>query len=285
MRTCLWRTRPRTEDLRKSAIGCGWRLLTLFSAIVWSIALTQASARADSTIEDVQKTKTLRVGWATYFPYMYVDPKTQQLSGITVDVFQEIGKELGAKPVFVEDSWATLIAGFHARKYDLMMPLVDTPQRAEVVGFTRPITKIAVGLAVLKDNVAQYKTWEDLDKPGKRISTTMGSSIQTVVTPKLKQAELLLVKSGSESVAQILANRADAWANTYDAFKFMQKEQPNLVVVPGPPMGFDRVALSFRKGDERTKEWLEGFIAKLRSSGALLQIMQKYGLDETYLAE
>jgi polar amino acid transport system substrate-binding protein len=253
------------------AIGC-------FTGGAW------AQTSVPSTIDVIAKSKTLRVGWAVYFPYMYIDPKTQQPSGITVDLFQEIAKELGAKVVFVEDTWATMIAGLQANKFDLMMPIVNTPQRAEVVGFTTPITKISVGLAVLRNDAAKFASWEDLDKPGKRITTTLGSSIQTVVTPKFRNAELVLVKSGSESIAQVLSGRADAWANTYDAFKHMQKEQPTLTIVPGPAVGFDMVALSHRKGDLRTKQWLEEFIVKQRANGNLLRIIEKYGLDESYLA-
>ena len=258
-------------------------LLAFLSAAL--LFLPALPATAQSTIDAVKDGKILKVGWAVYFPYMFIDPKTKQPAGITVDLFEEMGKELGAKPVFVEDSWATLIAGLNANKYHLMMPLVHTPQRAEVIGFTSPMTKIAVGLAVLKSDLGRYASWQDLDKPGKKISTTLGSSIQNVTSAKIRQAEVILVKSGNESVAQLLANRVDAWANTYDAFKHMQKEQPNLAVVPGPAMGYDEVALSYRKGDTRTREWLEDFLAKQRSSGGLLRIIKKHGLDETYLAQ
>jgi len=256
------------------------------SGVVPALGTGLASAQSESTIEAVKKSKTLRVGWATYFPYMFLDPKTRELSGITVDLFQSIATALGGvKVVYVEDSWATLIAGFQANKYDMMMPLVNTPQRAEVVGFSLPITKIALGLAVLKKDVAKYSSWHDVDKPGKRISTTLGSSVQTTITPIVKNAEVLLVKSGNESVAQLISGRADAWANTYDAFKFMQKEQPDLAVVPGPPMGFDRVALAYRKGDNDTKAWLDKFVMTERSNGDLLRVIEKYGLDNSYLAD
>ncbi|MEJ0071056.1 MAG: transporter substrate-binding domain-containing protein [Pseudomonadota bacterium] len=251
-------------------------------------ALTKASVAqtADaSTIDSVTKSGVLRVGWAVYFPYMFQDPRTQQVSGISVDLFNEIGKELGAKVEFVEDNWSTMIAGLQARKFDLMIPVANTPARAEMVGFTIPMIKIALGMAVLKKDADKYHSWQDLDKAGLRVSTTMGSSVHTALAPQLKTAELLLMKSGSESVAQVLSGRADAWANTYDAFMFMQKEQPGLTVVPGAPFGYDVLALSYRKGDLKTKQWLEQFIVKERDSGALLRIISKYGLDASYIAQ
>ena len=269
---------PRRSVLRLLALAA--------SAVLPTLGAVSARAQSESTIESIKKAKVLRVGWATYFPYMFLDPKTRQLSGITVDLFQDMAEALGGvSVVYVEDSWATLIAGFQANKYDLMMPLVNTPQRAEVVGFSLPLTKIALGLAVLKKDVDKYASWRDLDKPGMRISTTLGSSVQTTVTPIVRQAQVVLVKSGNESVAQLLSGRADAWANTYDAFKFMQKEQKDLAVVPGPAMGFDQVALAYRKGDADTKNWLDKFVAAERANGNLLRIIQKHGLDNSYLAD
>jgi len=280
---CIAESRDDAREDRRSAL----RLLALAACgVPAALGTGFARAQSESTVEGVKKSKTLRVGWATYFPYMFLDPKTRELSGITVDLFQDLATALGGvKVVYVEDSWATLIAGFQANKYDMMMPLVNTPQRAEVVGFSLPITKIALGLAVLKKDIGKYSSWRDLDKPGMRISTTLGSSVQTTITPIVKQAELLLVKSGNESVAQLISGRAEAWANTYDAFKFMQKEQPDLAVVPGPAMGFDRVALAHRKGDNETKAWLDNFVVAERSNGNLLRIIAKYGLDNSYLAD
>jgi cyclohexadienyl dehydratase len=281
--SCTTQARDDTCQDRRSVL----RLLALTACgVAPAFGTDFARAQVESTLESVKKSKTLRVGWATYFPYMFLDPKTRELSGITVDLFQDLATALGGvKVVYVEDSWATLIAGFQANKYDMMMPLVHTPQRAEVVGFSLPITKIALGLAVLKKDVSKYSSWRDLDKPGMRISTTLGSSVQTTITPIVKQAEVLLVKSGNESVAQLISGRADAWANTYDAFKFMQKEQPDLAVVPGPTMGYDRVALAYRKGDNETKAWLDNFVKAERSNGNLLRIIAKYGLDNSYLAD
>jgi len=239
---------------------------------------------APSALDQIAKRGALRVGWAVYLPYMFRDPKTQEPSGITVDLGQAMAKELKVKVEFVEDSWATMIAGLQAGKFDVTMPLAITEARAQAVSFSDPMTKIHFGRAVRKADVQNYKTWQDLDKPDKRVTTTLGSSAQPLLV-KFKQAQVLLVKDAADSIAQVLTDRADAWLNPYDAFKLAQKQQPDLAVVPGPALGYQEIAFAVRQGDVTFRDWVSRFVKQQKQSGNLLTVIQKYGLDQSYVAD
>jgi ABC-type amino acid transport substrate-binding protein len=236
-----------------------------------------------STLDQIKSRGSIRIGWGVWFPYMYRDAKTQELSGVTVEVFGEMAKELRVKAEFVEDSWATLVAGLQAGKFDVTLPLVITPARAEVVTFTRPVTKTDIGVIVRKEDLAQYSTWQDLDKPDKKVSTTLGSAIQPVAQARFTKAQVLLVKAGPDSIAQVLSGRADAWVNDYDAFRHVLKEHAGLAVVPGPALGAQEVAFAVRKGDQAFQEWINRFIGEQRANGNLLRIIAKHGLTEMHI--
>ena len=238
-----------------------------------------------SALDQVTKRGTLRVGWANWYPYMYPDPEKRQLSGVTVDVFNEMAKEMNVKVEFVEDSWATLVAGLQADKFDVTMPLAVTPARAQVVTYTKPITKINVGLVTLAKNVSQYPDWHALDKPGKKIVTTLGSSIVVVVQNNVKQAELLQVKANPESISHVLTGRADAWATALDSYRFIKKERPELAVVPGPPMGSQQVAFAVRQGEAPLQGWIDKFVAAQKQNGNLLRMIKQHGFEEIDLAD
>jgi polar amino acid transport system substrate-binding protein len=236
-----------------------------------------------STLDQIKSRGTIRIGWGVWFPYMYRDAKTQDLTGVTVEVFGEMAKELKVKVEFVEDSWATLVAGLQAAKFDVTLPLVITPARSEVVTFTMPVTKTDIGLIVRKQDLPQYGTWQDLDKPDKKVTTTLGSAIQPVAQSKFTRAQLLLVKAGPDSIAQVLSGRADAWANDYDALRHVLKEHASLAIVPGPALGAQEVAFAVRKGDHAFQEWINRFIAEQKASGNLLRIIAKHGLTEMHV--
>ena len=45
-----------------------------------------AAAQTASGLDDVKKRGTLKVGWAVWFPYAYVDPNTKKVTGFSVDL-------------------------------------------------------------------------------------------------------------------------------------------------------------------------------------------------------
>lgn len=267
-------------------MSLSWKKITqaaLFGLVC--LAGGVSSASADTAIVDPDA-KEFRVGWAVWFPYMFVDPATQKMSGITVDIFEALASELDKEVVFIEDSWATIVAGLQAGRYDVTMPLAQTPARIEAAAFTSNVMNIMYGLAVLKDNEDRYGDWRDLDKPGVTVTTTLGASVHTAVEKKLTGgAELILVKSSSESIAQLLTGRADAWANTYDAFIHVTKEHPSIVKVPGDPIGVEGLAFAVAKGNDETIRQINDYMKKIKESGQLVEILEKYGLDESFLAD
>ena len=242
-----------------------------------------AKAQAASNLDAIKKRGTLRIGWGIWVPYMYLDPQTRKQTGVTVAIGNALAEKLGVKAVFVETTWATMVAGLQAGQYDMTMPYIITEERAKVVTFTNPILRTNWGLMVPQSKVAQYKSWQDLNKPGIRITTTLGSSAPRFLK-LLDKAEHLLMKDQTDSIAQLLTGQADAWLSQYDAFRAAQKQQPNLAVVPGPSLGYEDIALAISKDDIQLKNAIDNVFAELKSSGKLLALIKEFGLTESSIA-
>ncbi|MFC5312751.1 transporter substrate-binding domain-containing protein, partial [Azospirillum rugosum] len=73
----------------------------------------------------------MRVGWAPWYPYAFKDPQTNKISGLTVDLIQDMAQWLKVDVQWVEDSWGTMIAGLQANKFDMLMPMAVTLPRAQ----------------------------------------------------------------------------------------------------------------------------------------------------------
>lgn len=238
---------------------------------------------ADSRLDEIKKRGTLRIGWGIWVPYMFLDPNTRKQTGITVPLGNALADHLGVKVAFVETTWATMVAGLQANQYDATMPYLVTEDRMKVVTFTDPIFKSNWGLMAPRSKAAQYSSWRDLNQPGVRITTTLGSSAPRFLK-LLDKAQHLQMKDGSDSIAQLLTGQADAWLSQYDAFRVAEKQQPNLAVVPGPPIGQEDVALAVPKGDMALKAAIDKAIGDFKSSGQLLNMIKEYGLDQTSIA-
>ena len=242
------------------------------------------SAMAQSTALDaIRRRGSLRVGWAIWVPYMFLDPATRQQTGITVALAQGIAEHMGLKAEFVETTWATMVAGVQAGQYEMTMPCAITEERARAVSFSVPIVNQNWGLTVHKSKVGQYKTWEDLNKPGVRISATMGST-GAKFAKILDKAEHILVKDGSDSIAQLLTGQADAWMAPWDTYRTAAKHQPNLALVPGSAIAREEIGMGLRKDDAPLKAAVDAAIVELKRNGKLLAMLQNYGIDGSSMA-
>jgi polar amino acid transport system substrate-binding protein len=255
----------------------------LLALTIVLFAALPASAQANSTLDEVRKRGTLKIGWAVWFPYAYLDPQTKKLTGFAVDLTEEMAKSLEVKPEWVEDQWGTIIAGLQANRYDVTIPMGITLKRAYAVTYTAPFIQFHEGLMVPKKDVAKYKTWRDLDQPGIRITTTLGATPDTFLSKALVNAELVRAKDGPTSMNQVLTGRAHAWANSYEAFKKVLSERDDLAVVPGPPMQGTPTGYVLRQGDYHFRDWINYFLAEHRNTGALLRQMQKHGMEKEML--
>lgn len=257
--------------------------LFLAAAVIFAVlAPVVAPAQTSSILNEIKSRKELRVGWAVFYPYIYRDPQTKDLKGFAADFMEEMAKSMNVKLVWVEDSWATLTAGLQSNRFDMTIPGVAiTMPRAEVVTFSKPVARMPLGLMVLKkEGSDEYKSWQDLDKPGKRITTTLGSVVDLFATARFKHAEIIRVKAGPDSIAQVLTGKADAWANGVEGLQMVQKERKELVIVPGPDFGSNPICIAIKQGDIVLKDYLNIFIDDLRRKGVLSSMLQKHGLFE-----
>ena len=260
------------------------RFTWLCAAALAIAAVGSGSAQAQSPAMDrIDKQKTLRVGWAVWHPYVYRDPKSNQVQGISYDLLQELGKAMGVKIEWVEDSWSTLPAGLQANKFEITNLMAITPPRAQVVDFSEPVTQHGVSLIAPQAAVAKTRSWEDWDRPGVKIAVTLGANSDMFVTEKFKRAEIVRLKTVPENVLALVSGRVDAHASTIDALKTIQKEHPNLAIVPGS-FGNSEVAFALPKGDADLAKRVNQFVHEAKRSGKVNQLLEKYGLDSSFAA-
>lgn len=251
-------------------------------------AATPADAQQQraSLLDDIFARGELRVGWSTYYPHLYRNPQTNEIEGISADILALLAERLGVKLVMVEDSWATMIAGLQAGRYDMTPPAtgISLP-RAVAITYTQPVFRTPIGLMVRADDAQKWADAKALDEPGVRISTTLGSSTDMFVTGQYQNAEILRVKSDADSITQLMTRRAEAWASTIDAFEEVAQEHPNLVPLENGLIGFTYMSVAVPRGEYHWRDYLNYFIDEIQDQGTLASIFAAHGLPESYLIQ
>lgn len=252
--------------------------LTFCSTFLWTAS---SHAQDASTLASIKSRKELKIGWAVIYPYIYRDPKSNELVGFAVDFMNDMADSLGVKPVWVEDSWATMIAGLQTKKFDITLPAMGVSlPRAEVVTFSAPVCRLPMGLVINKKDSEKYAKLADLDKSDKKVSVTLGSTTDLFATRKFTSAQLIRVKQVPDGLAQLLAGKVDAWANPADASGTLEKEHPELVTMSIDAVGSAPMAMAMRQGDFIFRDWVNLFIDYERQTGALKKLTDKHGLLE-----
>jgi cyclohexadienyl dehydratase len=258
-------------------------ILLLVLSIIGTIGYFDFASAA-STLQEIQKRGVLRFGWGVWYPYVYRNAKTNQLTGITVDLAEEMAKALNVKLEWIEESWGTFAAGLQGNKFDIFNLVAITLPRGTVAGFSDPVTVHGISLATKKDSEPDAKSWKDMDKKGKKISVTFGSNTDLYLTRSIKDAEIVRLKTVPEAWSAMVLGKAHAYAGTIDSLLVMTKTTPGTVVLSGE-FARSPVAFAVRQDDQIWLNWVNLFVREMKMTGTIRHLLEKHGLGASFVAE
>ena len=211
-----------------------------FLAALAGAALTLGStvtAQADA-LEDVMDAGVLRVGTETAFaPFDYID--AGEHTGLNVDVFAEIGKEMGVDIEWITLDWTGVLPGLEAGRFDVVAgPATITSERMERYRFSSPVAEATVALLACAS--CDIEAPEDI--AGKPVGSGTGIAqlaqlqqfAETLDTPPSDIKEYV---SFNESYADLAAGRIEAVANSLPNIAFVASERPEVFKVVKPAFG------------------------------------------------
>lgn len=109
--------------------------------IICLFSLPAMALDKESSFERVLRTGVIRCGYAVGRPYLFVDPNTKKISGLSYDVMNELGRVLKLKIEWVEEvEWANLPEAVYSGRVDMACSgAYATAARGKRMGFTRPV--------------------------------------------------------------------------------------------------------------------------------------------------
>lgn len=246
-------------------------------------ATAPAWSQDKSTWDAIQERKTLRVGVTQAPPWFFKNPATNEWSGLGVSVGKAMAETLGVAMEPVEVSWGTAVSALQADQIDIMFVLDATPARAMAIDFpAQPLLYYA--LAVLADDDLKIETWEDLNKDGIKVAVTQGTTMDTYVTSRLKNAEILRFPSNGEAVAAFQSRRVNAVSLFHPPLIAMrQKIGRGQIVLPKPIRQSTSSAGVRIEKDTRFRDWVNTAISYYYQTGQTQQwyeeFLTEFGVD------
>jgi polar amino acid transport system substrate-binding protein len=256
--------------LRSGTVGAG------VAAALFGAAPAAAQTAAAGTFQQIRDRKELRIGVAPSEPWFAKDQRSGEWSGIGWALGLAIARELDVRPVPVETTWGTAVAGLQAGQFDVMFVLDATPQRALAIDFP-PQPLFWYGQGVLARDGLAARSWAELDKPEVRIGVTLGTSPDRDISTRLTRARIERFPSNDETTAAFQAGRVDAISFFHPALVMQRRRVGRgTVVIPEPFRASTTSAGVRREADKTWRDWLGLTIDYLYHTGATQRFYEEF---------
>ncbi|MBP1860511.1 polar amino acid transport system substrate-binding protein [Rhizobium herbae] len=199
---------------------------------------TTFSAHAEDALARVKAAGSLKVGTETAFaPFDFID--AGEHAGLNVDVFAEIGKELGVTIEWVALPWEGVLPGLEAGKFDMVAgPATITKARMERYRFTPPVAEATV--AILK-KAGDTTITKPEDIAGKAIGVGKATAQLAQLTAYSEtlptKVDVREYPAFTESYADLAAGRIAGVANSLPNIAFVASQRKDTFEVVLPPFG------------------------------------------------
>ncbi len=248
---------------------------------VVGMLLAPPALAAESHLDRIAAAGAMRVCiWPDYYGISYRNPKTQQLSGIDIDMANALGAELGVRVSFVDSSFSHLIDDVTADRCDIAMFAIGvTPQRQKVLRFTTPHLASDIYGITTKTN-RRIDSWSDIDRPGTVVAVAKGTLHEPVMREKLKFAQLLVLDTSFAREQEVRAGRADVFMTDYPySQRFLASADWARLVSPPGTYHVTSYAYALKPGDDPWFARVERFVAEVKRDGRLREAARRHNLE------
>lgn len=261
------------------------------AALLLPVLVPHGPAQAQSTLDEIRQRGELRVAGVLYRPFISRRPNGEHV-GIDVEVMRLFAQELGVRLNIIPAEWATAVAGITTRRWDIVPATCITPARLEVVDFSESYLRIGAVFVTRSDNPKGLTSLEAFNRPEVVFAVPTGSWSESVAKEAAPRATLrgFGQSTSADLVQEVLAGRADAVVLDTPVQMTVARAAfgDRLAFFPGPTTPLDvrpcRVGYAHLKGDKTFNETLNAFIAKLRASGELERLFNRYMTPEQITA-
>jgi polar amino acid transport system substrate-binding protein len=254
------------------------------------LAAHAPAASAETTLQRIQRTGEVRIGYANENPFAYTTPDGT-VTGESPEIAKKIFAKLGVKKVdAVLTEWGALIPGLRAGRFDVIAAgRYVTPERCKQVAFADPQYEIPDTLLVLKGNPKGLKSYGDVAKaPDTKLAVMAGTAeLGYSREAGIKDDQILQVPDTTAQLQAVRARRADAAVGTALTMKGLAaKGGPQLEAIADfkdDPKHTGYGALAFRPEDRDLRDAVNKQLHSWLGTEDHLKTVAPFGFDKSNL--
>lgn len=239
-------------------------------------AATNGSASAESGLKPINEGQ-LTVGMNLQFkPQMYLEGG--EPAGYDVELLKLLAPDTGSELNIENLDFNGLIPGLQSNKFDMVsVGLSATPERKEVIDFTRGYVPYAQVVGVATDNAGDVTSTDQLDKSGTTITALQGSTAETLAKETFPNAEVRGFPDQNAAFLEVATGRADAVVvENYLLAQFDASNPDQLAEAElGEPLHVEYGSWAVPKGNEEFVAFLDEWLCEKQTDGTLEEIYKR----------
>lgn len=262
------------------------RLATLLAAVLALGAAVPAAVTA-STLDDILKRGTLRVGLEPMYIPFEMNSKKGDIMGFDVDLAKAMAKAMGVKLELVSTAWDGIIPALLTKKFDIIMSgMTVTQERNLKVNFANSYITVGQTILIRKELADTVKSYRDLNDPKFKVTSKLGTTGEQAVKRMISKATYISYETEQEGVMEVVNGKADAFVydSPYCAHANAERGEGKLVFLD-QPFTFEPLAWAVRRGDPDFLNWLNNFLHQVRNDGTYDRIYERWFKSTDWLKE
>jgi polar amino acid transport system substrate-binding protein len=257
----------RTWEVSRNALA-GCAALLLLSAAVSAPIAAAASGPA-----------RLRVGISTdYAPIAFKEGG--EIKGVEADFAHQLTADYGTAIELVETSWNELIPALQENKIDVIMSGMSvTADRKAKVDFVQPYKRVGQMVLIRKADITRLSEPAAMTAKGARVGVETYTTGEAYARGHLPKAAITAFATVEEGIAALRKGEIDFFV--HDAPTIWRvvgrpaTEDPDLTGLYRP-LTDEGLAWAVRKGDAKTRKFLDAALARWRKDGTLQSIVDRW---------
>ncbi|MFN8090363.1 MAG: transporter substrate-binding domain-containing protein [Mycobacterium sp.] len=242
-----------------------WLILALIAGLTFMVAACSGgSSNSGPTVEDVKAAGKVRIAvFGDLPPYGYVKNDGSR-AGLDIELGEQIAKDLGVKPDWVQVNADSRVDALNSDKVDLVLAnFTVTDERKQVVEFANPYMKVSIGVASPSDAVIT----DPAQLNGKELAVTKGTTAEAFFTQKYPDIKLVKFDSKTQQFQAFKDRRVAALADDNSYLFAWAKSNPGFTVGIKEIGPASFIAPAVKKGDSNLRDWVNTEITNLVNDG------------------
>src|SRR5450432_3112485 len=209
------------------------------------------------------------------------DSQTGRLSGVSVDIAEELARRLGLPFTLVPFDAAGKVSAASTQDLWDVAFLARHPERARDIAFTTPYIWINATYVVRKDS--RFSVPHQVERDGIRIAESGQSIYDLFLARTLKHARILRAGSPPEAAALFQSERLEVCAGVQAAMQQLVAGDPTLRMIPAPFMQINQ-AMGTPVGRTAGTNYLKAFVESIKADGFVTKALARNGQVDATVA-